>query len=419
MNKEMLLEFLGQDKYQEAYITGAGGTGKTEKLIDMCKAMIEEKITFIVLAYTNKAVDVVKNRVGALANVSTVHSFLKKRPTINDKATTVSSIFTSYQYGEPEPIKVIIADEFSMLGEEDYMLLGELIDPEGLGEVRMHSIYIGDLSQLSPIKSVCPIIPKAPYWTNLTKIWRTETDLTVALEAIRNMIDCGEESDIPECESLTRNCDIIVRYINSPYESKVLVAWTNERVQQINSIIQGKEYPEVGDYIYDSTLKERLKVLNIIPVEVIRSHTYSTYRKELLYDSTTKYNPLKTISEMEDIIALSVEDDSGYEFCIIGVFGSKTYNNIEESFSARLANANINKQGRESTVAYKYLKTFKDYIHKIDFTHCLTTHKTQGSQWDAVYVDGIDFNKNARIVDKLKLFYTALSRAKKEAFLNC
>lgn len=419
MNKEMLLEFLGQDKYQEAYITGAGGTGKTEKLIDMCKSMIDEKITFIVLAYTNKAVEVVKNRVGTLANVVTVHSFLKKRPTINDKATTISSIFTSYQYGEPEPIRVIIVDEFSMLGEDDYMLLGELIDPEGLGEVRMHSIYIGDLSQLSPIKSVCPIVPKAPYWTNLTKIWRTETDLTVALEAIRNMIANETESDIPECDSLTRNCNIIDEYINSPYESKVLVAWTNERVQQINATIQGKELPEIGDFIYDSTLKQRLKVLYIIPLEAIKYHTYTSYRYELTYDSSTKYNPIKTISDIDDIIALEVEDENGYEFCIIGVFGSKRYNNIEESFSARLANANTNKQEKESAMAYKYLKTFKDYIHKIDFTHCLTTHKTQGSQWDAMYVDGIDFNKNTRIVDKLKLFYTALSRAKKEAFLNC
>ena len=416
-----VMDFINQKTVQEAFITGAGGTGKTELLIKVVNTLNENRIPYIVLAFTNKAVSVLRARLPEGSPIKTLHSFLQKRPTINSKAETVKSMFTTMQFGKPETVKVVIVDEFSMVGEKDYMDLGECIDPESTGDMQMHCIYSGDLNQLPPVGSICPIIPKGKYWVNLTKVWRTTSDLTVALDFIRDRqaknIDITADS-LPECSALYRDVPILSHYKDNEEPNKVILAWTNASVQAMNASIQGRESPEVGDIIYDSTLKEVLTITSIIPVAMLKFNTFITHRKDETIDSNTKYNPLATISKIDILSSYEVTDVDGNEFSILAVFGSKNYNDLSKKLAEELAIANTSKNETLAKKAYAMLKSFKDYVHQVDFNHCITVHKSQGSQYNDVYINWMDLANNPNTSDKLKLIYTAMSRAKKRVFIN-
>jgi len=57
------------------------------------------------------------------------------------------------------------------------------------------------------------------------------------------------------------------------------------------------------------------------------------------------------------------------------------------------------------------LKVKKD----IDYGYGISVHKTQGSTYSNVFVNGQDINKNTNIVERKKLWYVALSRTNKQA----
>jgi hypothetical protein len=55
---------------------------------------------------------------------------------------------------------------------------------------------------------------------------------------------------------------------------------------------------------------------------------------------------------------------------------------------------------------------FVDPILEWDYGYFITTHKSQGSDYDQVFVDGNNLMKNTKLTEKDKLIYTGLSRAK-------
>ena len=54
---------------------------------------------------------------------------------------------------------------------------------------------------------------------------------------------------------------------------------------------------------------------------------------------------------------------------------------------------------------------------QVKYAYALTCHKSQGGQWDAVFVDMGYLNQNMRDVELLRWLYTAMTRASKELFL--
>lgn len=419
-----ILEFLNQSEYSEGFITGPGGSGKTEQLINIVEILEKHKINYLVVAYTNKAVDVIKNRVPS-ANVSTLHSWLKKRPGINQKAKSIHSLVISQQYGSPEPLQLLIIDEFSMVSEDDYFSIGELVDPEMNGDVHLHSLYIGDLSQLSPIKGVCPITPYSPFWLELTKVHRNTNELQKPLSNLRKMISAIEDGEKPNKvikpleanNDFIRGVNILDLYRKHKTESKILLAYTNEKVEYYNKVLAGKEKPEAGDIVFNSTMKQQQTVIRVVPKEeVSNSKNILIKLPGIGYIGwDTKYNPLKTLVNQPYINFYEVEClDSVY--IIAGIFGSYVNKKVRESLGNTLVE--LNKQEKDSTNAYKLYKTINDTTHSLDFNYCMTTHKTQGSEWDYVFIDSEDYSKCINIKEQLKLLYVGISRARERCYMN-
>lgn len=397
-----------EDKFaSEAFLTGGAGTGKTTQLQELVPFLLENKITFQVVAFTHTAKDVLMSKLPENVPITTLHSWLKKRPTVNEKATHINSVVVSKQYGKPEPLQLLIVDEFSFVGDRDYMSIGEMIDPEGEGDVLLKTLYVGDPNQLPPIKDVATIRPKKPYHIHLTKVWRSNEGLFPVLTQLTEMIEGKREvGKIKETRCFVRNQDIVEAYKKDENPSKLLLAFTNERVQELNKLVQGRDKPRKGDLIYCSTLKE----FGIFKQWVKRPTKVTVPGLSGHIDLSTKYNPLGFLYELDYVKFMELEIDSNSLIiaCIFGYYNNKL---IREQIGKDLVSSNKKLKG-DSKLQYRTYKTVSDYVCEVDFPHCMTIHKSQGREVDTVYIDLKDLSNNPSVIDMLKLAYVGISRAR-------
>jgi len=407
---ELLDNFLSSNEL-EMFVTGPAGSGKTTLLHKLVTRLVELNINFLVVAYTHKAKDVLIKKLPEGTPVRTLHSWLKKRPGINQKAKHMSSLMVNKQMGRPDPLQVLIVDEFSFVGEKDYFSIGELQDElelEGTGAKPIKVIYSGDLNQLSPVNDVQVILPHKPFWIQLTEIHRTTTTISKPLSELVEMIEGRREPHYLEpTPHFIRGVDLLSKYLEDPEEDKAMFAYTNRAVQTYNALVQGYSEPKPGDSIYSTTLKETFRLSHI------ETEYYGVcFTPNGPIDSTTKYNPLGFLNSKEYIKFFVM--DSG--LVIPGIFGS--YNNkvIRERLGKALVEAN--KKELESKHLYREYKTVNDFVSQLDFTHCATIHTSQGSEYKNVYIDSQDLAFCRDTYEQMKLLYVGMSRAKEFIYLS-
>lgn len=442
-------EFLEQDKYLDAFITGPAGSGKTTALNSIVEELEDLKVNYLVTAYTHKAKEVLISKLSPETPVKTLHSWLRKRPGINEKATKIKHLMTNYQKGRPQKLQLLIVDEFSFVGEKDYLSIRELQDDitayfcmncnkpididtieydgditgycDYCGGIRvveetyvkndLHVLYVGDLNQLSPIGGPPAVVPHKPYWTELTTIYRNDSEgLQKPLSKLVSMIEGNEAmSYIPPTEDFIRKVDIDKLYKADPSPDKVMLAFTNEAVQRHNAIQQGRADLQIGDIIWNNTFRSDMEVLGISPIYLGENLLVPGEISYINYD--TKYNPIKTLQSLDYITY--IETNYGTIPAIFGFFNNKI---IREKLGKTLVNLNNN--NRDSKEAYKVFKCVHDYVSVVDFNHCLTIHKSQGSEYSNVYIDTKDLAKCLDNTERMKLLYVAISRAKSKVFVN-
>src|SRR5574337_198863 len=118
---DVFLDFLDDDEAAEMYITGVAGTGKTTSLAELLQWCLDNNVKTVTTAYTHKACGVLRNKLPKAASVATLHSFLSKRPTINDKALVVAHVDGNTDARDVEEVRVLFIDEPSMVSEKDFV----------------------------------------------------------------------------------------------------------------------------------------------------------------------------------------------------------------------------------------------------------------------------------------------------------
>lgn len=452
-----ILDFIRDPTELNAFLIGAAGTGKTTTLKEICEELLTTEYNFQVVAYTHKAKQVLQSKLPEKTPISTLHSFLKKRPGINEKAKHIKTIVTSRQHGRPEPLDLLIIDEYSFVGEKDDISLCELqdelnltsyickkcgkevdedtisFDGEPFGECKkcgdvgveelkykpLKILYVGDPNQLPPIGAPSNLTPSGKYVTKLTKIHRTDNDLLQPLGDLVKMIEgTSKPHYLEETEYFKRKQDIIDLYLNDMDSNKILLAFTNKKVQELNFTIQGASFPCQGNYLFISSLRCVVKV--------------HSYKKKVQYlatpsgmiDTHTKYNPIGYLNKLPYVHYFDVEVITSYNedylpgrrldiACIFGTYENKL---IRDKLGKALVKAN--KKSLDSKAIYREYKTINDYVCVADFNHCMTVHKSQGSEYNNVYLEAEDFKNCIDLVTRLKLLYVGISRAKNSVFLN-
>jgi hypothetical protein len=429
---ETFKDFLADYRAWDMYITGRAGTGKTTDLSYLVDYCADNDIECMVAAYTHKACDVLATKLRKGTNIVTLHKFLCKRPTINDNATNMAHISSNCKTGASAKTSILFIDEYSMVGEQDLMDLRAEQDPDYDGVPNLKLVWLGDPYQLGPIGDKQSVKPSGKYCILLTEIKRQAKDnpLGDTLESLVSFIEGAPIEPLPANKNFVRGKDLAKEYT----PGDVILCYTNERVQELNAQIQGRELPVEGDVLFSPTTKQSY---NFVQWTEFPTQIELPFGEPLVINS--KYKTLEYLIQNDTKFAI-LETEEGDETVMAVEFGHYNHKLRLEELKRTAAASNRaiedNFPGFKATgwaksnathpLARKRAKAWRDFLSYnesvvcLDFSHAMTVHKSQGSTYPRVLVDTDDLHKAAyfSLQQYLKLMYVAISRAS-EKVITC
>lgn len=434
----MFEEFIHDEEAWDMFITGRPGTGKTTSLGDMIQYCMDNQIEYTACAYTHKACNILRSKLPPKAEVRTLHSFLRKRPTINTLATKEKHIEKTVKVGASDALTILFIDEFSMVGEEDLMDIRSLQDPDYDGNPGMKVVWIGDMNQLPPVKDMDAVVPREPYWQKLTKIYRQEAGNPL-LDTIHELADIIEGIEDPHPlkrhETFVQQDDLLEGYREDDSD-KVILVYTNERVQDLNFEIMDRDYPIKNDRLFCNTSHGYYTLADTVPKEAI-SLVDRLWDDPLGFNS--KYKTLEFLISMDICDFMNVVNGDGDTFTFPVIFGTYNYKQYLHQFGKAASEINYqiqreftqnpakwaannphHKLARQRALAWRKYLTFKDTVLCMDFDKAMTVHKSQGSTFETVYLDvnNLEICKAKNFNLYARLYYVAVSRASKKVITN-
>lgn len=443
-------KFMADKDAWDMYVTGAAGTGKTTCMKDSVQYCTDLNIPYVVCAYTHKACDILRAKLPEGANVTTLHSFLKKRPTINQNATDKKRLQMSAQSGSPDKPVVMFIDEYSMVGERDGMDIVALQDEEYEGAPVMKVCWYGDKNQLDPVGDMPYVDPNGDYVVTLTKIWRQAGDNPImdTLTALVGMIE-GTHDMVPleAHKTFVRGINIVEHIKSLVVEANnadvldhldyVLLAYTNKRVEELNADIQGYDQPLLDDAVFSPTTKQHYKFLRWADPAGL-TYIDTPFNGDVHLGS--KYQTLEYLIKSKHCRFAELEDGDGNVLVSAVVFGHYQFKLKNDELKAAAAKSNKDievanprykaaawakhnsktKLARARAKAWRDFLSFDECVMCIDFPHAMTVHKSQGSTYDTVYIDTEDLYQCARtnVQQYLKLMYVGISRTSNMVYTN-
>lgn len=430
--------FLEDSSAWDMFVTGRAGTGKTTKLAELTNYLDAKDYDFRVCAFTHKACGILMSKLPCVEKIQTLHSFIKKRPTINPDAKKLKHIENNAVMGKADVVQLLFIDEYSMIGEQDLMDIRALQDEDYDGKPSLKIVWLGDPYQLPPVGDMFTLKPYGDYQVTLTKIYRQGKDnpLSNTLESLVSFIEGSPPTPLPESDSFVRGQNLVELFI-ADKSNKVLLAYTNQRVQELNQAIQGRISFEPNDAIFSPTSKQYYMFdCDETKPDCIKLPFGTEY---LHLDS--KYKTLEHLHTLDYVYYASVLDlEDGGNYTLAYVYGHADYLNMLKVLKQDAAQANYDIENEFNNVraagwarnnpthplararakAWRDYLTFNDCVLCLDFAHAQTVHKSQGSTYETVYLDTKDIGKCA---DRnyelyLKLMYVGCSRASKKVITN-
>ena len=302
-------------------------------------------------------------------------------------------------------------------------------------------ILIGDTAQLPPIKlDISPALDKATLENYFNKkVVTIELDEVVRQEKGSGILwnaSCIRESLEDEFYDTFKfekeNFPDIIRpydgqelmsaledsYLNSGDEESVFIVRSNKRAflynQNIRSrILYKEEELSVGDhlmvvknnYFWLETTSEAgfiangdiIEILEIYSIKELYGFKFATVNVKMIdYPRMAAFETVLILDTLSsEIASLSFEDSN------------KLYQEVLKDYEHEISK-------------YKKFLSVKKNIYfnalQVKFSYAITCHKSQGGQWDTVFVEQ-PYLPNGIDKDYLRWLYTAITRAKKKLYL--
>ena len=421
----MFAQFMQDEDALDMYVTGAAGTGKTHQCRHDVQYCIDNEIPYVVCAYTHKACGILAGKLQPEANVKTLHSFLGKRPTINVHAIKVDHVSNSSKSGgtDDEPV-VMFLDEYSMIGERDW---------EDIQDAEIKVVWLGDKHQLPPVGDIAAIKPQGKYQKVLTKQWRNDNPLQQPLNCLISYLDGQHPAPLkPVKDYFERGVDIVKAYLK--YDDAVILAYTNQRVQELNAMAQGALDPSRHDQLFSPTTRQETEFISWLPSQEV--YAVSVPRADEPLELGTKYRTLEGLIKSKNCKFAEVFNSAGGIETVACVFGHYDYKKAEEQLRNAAVESNLaieqkhkckaapwaqanrsNKLAKTRAKAWRDYLSFNDCVVCLDFNHAMTVHKSQGSTFEVVCLDTDNLALAMRDFQLyLKLTYVGISRASKKVY---
>lgn len=437
---QQIAQFLTNNNNEEIFVLkGYAGTGKTTVISTIVNNLIAINLKYVLLAPTGRAAKVI-------ANYSQKPAFtIHKKIYFPKKSSGGGVSFTMQQNKHKNTI--FIVDEASMISDtssdsklyENGSLLDDLISYIYSG-TNCKMILLGDTAQLPPVNlDVSPALEtetlamhydKTVHSIELDEVMRQEENSGILYNAtdLRELLKSHFIDDFQfqlkgfkDIVRLTDGYDIQdainQAYSNYSIEDTAFIVRSNKRANQYNQQIRSKILDKeselsTSDYLMVVKnnyfwLKEKdeagfiangdiIEVLEIFSIKELYTFKFANVKIRMVDYPNQK--PFETVLLLDTITSESP---------------SLTYDESNRLYQEVM-------KDYEGETKYKMFQKVKEneYFNalQVKFSYAITCHKSQGGQWNTVFVeqpylpDGIDR-------DYIRWLYTAITRAKDKLYL--
>lgn len=460
---ERILDFVSHPEDRVFILKGYAGTGKTTLMRFLIKDLSEKERKYRLLASTGRAAKVLANLSEANGQTSTIHSMVyefnglnkeydDKEVPVADKDGQLFLIFEPSQLNiNTTPTTIYIIDEASMVSDVEVKdvtqakfgsgrLLKELLDYDKRTDSKF--IFVGDPCQLPPIEEYfSPALTKEYFEqefgmsvqeAQLTEIMRQEdtSGIVDASKRIRGLYNSApndttmyssmklwgflpfrQYKDIrlhPHLESMID--DYVAKIKSDGLNSAICICRSNKACSQLSATIRGKlgftgANIQKGDLlmVIQNNMSTGLMNGDMVTVEDIELQT--TTRARLTFRQVR----VKELFTGRTYTTLLIEEIA-YQGRLN--LDSKQQQALFIDFIIRM---------REKGITQKNKRRFKEamledpYLNALRcmFGYAITCHKSQGGEWENVYVHvprNITLNPTK---ETYQWIYTSMTRAKK------
>lgn len=380
-------------KFSYLTIGGFAGTGKTYLISALRQEIYNNwnhvKVAFV--AFTGKASSVLEvklrenNAIFYGDSCSTIHRLIYI-PVFKYDNKVKKPVVEKWVRKDDIDFDLIFVDEASMVN---------LTIWKDLMEYHIPIIAVGDHGQLPPVGDNFNLMERPMYL--LTEIKRQALDNPIIRlsQDVRNGIEIPfgfydkKHNNVFKGNWNDKNCQNFFNSLNFTNDNIIMLCGRNSTRVSFNQIIRDKHgyrrpEPYPGERVIFLKNNYTSKVLNGMLGKVL----------VLLYEGKNVY----------DMTVLPDDYEEPYSGLVYnGCFGRETYDHFYEEMKLP-----------------KYKKLIKKSRHSsidvCDFGYCITTHKSQGSEFDKVIVfDEKECWRNE--LDKRRWLYTACTRAKSKLFI--
>jgi len=422
-------------------LRGYAGTGKTTVVTALVNVLPELKKRFVLLAPTGRAAKVLASYTQKQAN--TIHRKIYFARTTKDGVIALKlqqnlHKNTLFIVDEASMIQNSSINDFNLFGGRN--LMDDLFYYVYSGE-NNKLLFIGDTAQLPPVgldnsPALDPEFLKNSYHLDiesceLTEVVRQSQDSGILSNAtlIRRVID-RQEFSLP-LFSVNKFADInrlsgadLEDALNSAYSSSnkdgnVVICRSNKRANIFNQEIRKRilffeDEINTGDYMM-----------------VVKNNYFW-----LPEGSSAGFIANGDIVELKRI--RSIHEMFGFRFADVTIrfldypeeqeLDVKILLDTIRSESPALSQADNNRLFQEVMKDHEDITNKRKRIEKVKsspyfnalqvkFAYALTCHKTQGGQWETVFLDQCYLNEKMMNVEYLRWLYTAVTRATRKLFL--
>jgi exodeoxyribonuclease-5 len=390
-------------------LKGSAGVGKTWLVDTIIRELcnIVKPFSILCSAPTHKALSVIRTKVKASdIKFNTLHSALHYKAITNRRDG--SKEFISMPNEKNPPLKYMkywIIDEASMI---DTVMLENILYHSKIQRVTV--IFVGDEKQINPVgEDDSPVFLQGFPEVELTEIIRQgEGNPIITLS--RNLPSIwSKENQLfgTESENLTGylysdNMAKIIEElakVNGTDDFKYL-AWTNEEVDKVNSLVRHRLY---GDNPAKIELDETL-VMN----SPYRSGEYNT-NEEVYVETLVKTKKIFPVL-VEDAFHKYVSQDLELEVYLINADEIVV---VAESsmYAFKQMTYLLNKNAKEGKLSFVCRNAFYDLFADFKYNHALTVHKSQGSTYKTTVLNVRNIAMNQNPKEKERLLYTGVTRS--------
>lgn len=460
---KQILDFVDDPNDRVFILKGYAGTGKTTLMRFLIKALAEKGKNYRLLASTGRAAKVLANLSEANGQTSTIHSMVyefhglnkdfeeKEEPKV-DKDGQLFLVFEPSKLDEDEnPETVYIIDEASMVSDVatkdvtqakfgEGRLLKELLEYDSRPGSKF--VFVGDPCQLPPIEQYYSPALMKDYFrqqfgltaqeAQLTEIMRQQgvCGIVDASKQIRGLYNTAPENDQvygsqklwgflpfrrykdillhPNLESMLN--DYVSKVKTSGLNSAVCICRSNKACSQLSAMIRQKlgytdSRIQVGDLlmVIQNNMPTGLMNGDMVVVEKIASGI--TTRAQL----TFRHIKVKELFTGKTYTTLLIEEIAYQDRLNLD---NRQQQALFVDFIVRMKKEGITQKQKRAF----YDAMFKDpYLNALRcvFGYAITCHKSQGGEWEEVYVHvprNITLNPTK---ETYQWVYTSMTRARK------